>query len=256
MAGDILKLGQVWANFTSVRPLIHIAAFCSVLAFVVLASCGENRPADDSVKVENLYDDSISTSYTLSLPDNKGEGFRITYTFFDMKRADTGNFKMTHVYMRHTGAEDTTIVNGTWKLVRTDSGNYINAYSGRSVKRLNYSAQWDLNMLNTDSMLADSGWLHFREKKNNDMRNSTVRLFGRVQFLSDKNATFIDSDGDSMAIMKISAFPDLIALNDSVNLNSSSIKGVELLGTIQIRMAMDGRSTQKSLIVEEVGKVR
>jgi hypothetical protein len=160
------------------------------------------------------------------------------------------------VYMRHLGTEDTTIVNGTWKVFRTDSGDYINAYSGRSVKRFNYSTPWDLHMLNTDSMMADSGWLHFREKKDNDMRNSTVRLFGKVHFRDDKTAIFIDSDGDSIAVMKISAFPDLIALNDSVNLNSSTIKGVELLGTIQIRMAMDGRSTQKSLIVEEVGTVR
>lgn len=222
----------------------------------MLPSCGGNQPVDETVKVENLYEDSITTSYTLASPDNKGEGYRITYTFFEMKRADTGNFKMTHVYMRHTGTEDTTIVNGTWKLFRTDSGDFINAYSGRSVKRLNYTTQWNLHMFNTDSMLADSGWLHFREKRDNDMRNSSVRLFGKVHFHENNTATFLDSGGDSIAVMKISAFPDLIALNDSVNLNSPSIKGVELIGTIQIRMAMDGRSIQKELIVEEVGKVR
>ena len=251
-----MNFGARSANFTSVKPLFHFSAFIAVVAVFFLPCCSGKKPADDTVKVENLYEDSISTSYTVALPDQKGEGFRITYTFFEMKRSDTGNFKMTHVYMRHTGTEDTTIVNGTWRLFRTDSGDFIHAYSGRSIKRFNYVGQWDLHTLNTDSMIADSGWLHLREKKDNDMRNSTVRLFGKVDVTADKNATFIDSDGDSIAVMKISAFHDLLNLNDSVNLNSSSIKGVELLGTIQIRMAMDGRSTQKSLIVEEVGKVR
>jgi hypothetical protein len=56
--------------------------------------------------------------------------------------------------------------------------------------------------------------------------------------------------------LKISAFTDLVALNDSVPLNSSEIKAVEFAGVIQIRMAMDGRSTSRSVIVEKIRKVK
>ncbi|HTF03373.1 MAG TPA: hypothetical protein VK826_05075 [Bacteroidia bacterium] len=217
-----------------------------------LFSCGPKKSNTGAAVIENLYEDSISTSYTIALADPKGEGMRMTYTFFNMKRADTGNYKMTHVYMRHTGTEDTTIVNGTWKLVRTDSANYILAYSGRSVKRLDYSGDLNLVTLNTDSMIADTGLLQFRQKKDNDMRNSTVHLMGKVVFGADKNAEFIDVNGDSIPILKISAFGQLAELNDSIDLDSPDIRGVEVLGTIQIRMAMDGKSTKRSLIVEEV----
>lgn len=203
-----------------------------------------------------MYDDSISTSFTVALPDEHGEGMRITYTFFNMKRADTGNFKMTHVYMRHTGTEDTTIVNGTWKLLHTVSGDYILAYSGRTLRQFQREGEWNLLTVNTDSAIADTGLIRFRQKRDNNMHNSSVRLFGRVHFNTDRNATFIDIGHDSIPILKISAYPDLVAMNDSVNLSSNAILGVELVGTIQIRMAMDGKSTQKSLIVEEVGNVR
>jgi hypothetical protein len=222
----------------------------------MIFSCSENPSAGITSKAENLYDDTISTSYTIAMPDENGEGLRITYTFFNMKRADTGNFKMTHVYMRHTGEEDTTIVNGTWKILETDSGNYVRTWSGRQEKDFKYNGEWDLFSLNTDSMIADTGLLHFHQKKDNDMRNSTVRVFGKVLFTGDNNASFLDSDGDTIPILKISAFKDLVALNDSVNLNSSAIKGVELIGTFQIRMAMDGRSIQRALIVEEVRDVK
>lgn len=238
------------------KPPIHILVALCAMLFFILPSCGGKKAADQTVVVENMYEDSISTSYTVALPDSKGEGVRITYTFFNIKRADTGNFKMTHVYMRHTGEEDTTIVNGTWKLAQTDSGTYINTWSGRSVKRFGYLDLYNLQTLNTDSMIADSGLLVLRQKKDNDMQNSTVVMFGKIMFNPDNNATFIGEYGDSLAILKISAFPKLVALNDSVNLNSPSVKGVELLATIQIRMSMDGKSVTRSLIVEEVRGVR
>lgn len=247
-----MKIGSYSPNFTSVRPRIHSGLFIAALLSLLFASCRSKNPVGATQQVENMYADTISTSYTVAMPDDKGEGFRITYTFFNMKRADTGNFKMTHVYMRYTGTDDTMIVNGTWKKAHTDSGDYVNVYSGRSVKRFDYENEWNLHTFNTDSVLADTGWMHFREKKDNNLANSTVRLFGKVSVTKDHNATFIDEDGDSIPIMKVSAFPELIETNDSVPLNSSSIKGVELLGTIQIRMSMDGRSTQKSLIVEDV----
>ncbi len=234
------------------KPLVHIL-FCALAsAIFILPACGGKGPAGETVHVENLYDDTISTSYTVALPDDKGEGFRITYTFFNMKRADTGNFKMTHVYMRHTGEEDTTIVNGTWKLQKTDSGKYINVYSGRSFKRF-YELGDGVELIidNSDSMIADTGIIHFREKADNDIRNSTVRLTGHVRFIENNNAEFVDMLGDTLPILKISAFPDLVALNDSVNLGTQS-KMLSVLGTIQIRMAMDGRSIQRSLIVEKV----
>lgn len=238
------------------KPPSHILiALCAVL-FFLLPSCGGKKGTENAVVVDNMYEDSISTSYTVALPDAKGEGMRITYTFFNMKRSDTGNFKMTHVYMRHTGEDDTTIVNGTWKLHETDSGKFINTWSGRSAKRFEYADPWSLVTLNTDSMIADTGLLNFRQKKDNDMQNSTVILIGKVMFKPDNNATFIGMNGDSLAILKISAFPDLKALNDSVNLNSPAVKGVELLATIQIRMAMDGKSISRALIVEEVRGVR
>ncbi len=238
------------------KPPTHIlVAFCAAV-FLLLQACGGMKTTDQTVVVENMYEDSISTSYTVALPDAKGEGMRITYTFFNMKRADTGNFKMTHVYMHHTGEEDTTIVNGTWKLAQTDSGTYINTWSGRRVKRFGYLDLYNLQTLNTDSMIADTGWLVFRQKKDNDMQNSTVVMFGKIMFKPDNNATFIGEHGDTLAILKISAFPKLVALNDSVSLSGASIKGVELLATVQIRMSMDGKSVTRSLIVEEVRGVR
>jgi hypothetical protein len=222
----------------------------------LISSCGQKPAGDSTTKAENLYEDSISTSFTVALPDDKGEGLRITYTFFNMKRADTGNFKMTHVYMRHTGEEDTTIVNGTWKVHDTDSGRYVRTWSGRHKKEFLFKGEWNLFTLNNDSMIADTGLLHFRQKKDNDMRNSTVLVFGKVLFSDENTASFVDADGDTLPILKISAFRDLQVLNDSVNLNAASIKGVELVGTFQIRMAMDGKSIQRSLIVEEVGDVK
>jgi hypothetical protein len=234
---------------------LTLPALCALI-FALLSACGDDGTANHVVKVENLYDDSISTSYTTALPDAKGEGLRITYTFFNMKRSDTGNFKMTHVYMRHTGEEDTTIVNGTWKLLNTDSGKYVRTWSGRSQNTFRYEGEWSLMTLNTDSMIADTGLLHFRQKKDNDMRNSTVHAFGKVMFTGDNNASFLTADGDTIPILKISAFRELLELKDSVDLNSASVKGVEVIGTFQIRMAMDGRSIQRSLIVEEVGEVR
>jgi hypothetical protein len=241
-----------------VKPINRLFVFfCLTLVIAgALFSCGPKKSNDGSAVVENLYEDSISTSYTIALADPKGEGMRITYTFFNMKRADTGNYKMTHVYMRHTGTDDTTIVNGTWKLEKTDSGSFILAYSGRSVKRLDYSGELNLFTLNTDSMIADTGLLQFRRKKDNDMRNSTVHLFGKVVFKENKNAEFLDVNGDTIPILKISAFGELVELNDSIDLDSPGIRGVEVLGTIQIRMAMDGKSTKRSLIVEEIVGVK
>lgn len=202
--------------------------------------------------VENLYDDTISTSYTLALPDHRGEGIRITYTFFNMKRADTGNFKMTHVYLRHTGDEDTTIVNGTWKQVTTDSGTYVNVYSGRSMKQLySIGSGIELATFNTDTMIADTGLLHFRRKADNDLRNSTVMLTGNVVPWGGDGRAFVDMIGETIPIAKISAYPALLALADSVDIRTPGHQ-VNVLGTIQIRMSMDGRSTQKSLIVEQV----
>jgi hypothetical protein len=228
-----------------------LLAACAIL-FALLPACGDRPPAEVKVPVENLYDDTISTSYTLAMPDNRGEGIRITYTFFNMKRADTGNFKMTHVYLRHTGDEDTTIVNGTWKFNRTDSGNFVNVYSGRSVKRLYSIGEGiELSTFNTDSMIADTGVLLFRQKLDNDLRNSTVKLTGNVILWGDGGRAFIDITGDTIPVMKISAYPDLIALGDSIDIHNPGHR-VNLVGTIQIRMSMDGRSTQKSLIVEQV----
>lgn len=222
------------------------------MLFALLSACGEHPVAEKKVPVENLYDDTISTSYTLSAPDHRGEGVRITYTFFNMKRADTGNFKMTHVYLRHTGDEDTTIVNGTWKLNVTDSGNFVNVYSGRSVKRLYSVGQGiELSTFNTDTLVADTGVLLFREKVDNDLRNSTVKLTGNVILWGDGGRAFIDITGDTIPVAKISAYPKLIALGDSVDIHSPG-HHVNVVGTIQIRMSMDGRSTQKSLIVEDV----
>lgn len=223
-----------------------------VILLALMPSCGERPASETAVMVENLYDDTISTSYTLSSPDHRGEGLRITYTFFNMKRADTGNFKMTHVYLRHTGDEDTTIVNGTWKLVTTDTGKFVNVYSGRSMKRLFYiGGGIELATFNTDSLMADTGLLHFRQKEDNDLRNSTVKLIGNVIGWGGDGRAFVDMIGDTIPIMKISAYPELLALSDSMDIHSPG-HTVHLLGTIQIRMSMDGRSTQKSLIVEKV----
>jgi hypothetical protein len=236
-------------------PSSIFLAVCAAL-FFILPSCGGKKGTEAAVVVENMYDDSISTSYTVALPDAKGEGVRITYTFFNMKRADTGNYKMTHVYLRHTGEEDTTIVNGTWKFTKTDSGNFVETWSGRRTKRFEYNGEWSLVTMNTDSMVADTGLLKFRQKEDNDLENSTVVMFGKVLFRDDQNAMFIDQSGDSLSVLKISAFPDLLALNDSVSLNSPQIKGVEVLATIQIRMSMDGRNVSRSLIVEKVRGVK
>lgn len=226
---------------------------CLALAFSAgQFSCKRKKPIAEEKPITNPYDDSISTSYTVALPDAQGEGMRLTCTFFDMKRADTGAFRMTHVYMRHTGNDDTTVINGTWKLFSTDTTKFVMVYSGRGSKRFDYSGNWNLVSFNSDSMLADTGWIQFRQKKDNDMHNSTVVLEGKVFFNEGKNAFFIEPNGDTLPVVKISAFHDLIALNDSVDLSSPSVKSVAFYGTIQIRMAMDGKSTARSVIVEEI----
>jgi len=210
----------------------------------------------EQVGASSIPEDSITTSYTVAMPDKNGEGLRMTYTFYDMKRADTGTFKMTHVYMHYTGTDDTTVVNGTWRLFDTDSGKYIIAWSGRGIKRFDYSGNWNIITLNTDSALADTGKVLLRQKSVNNLHNSTVVLEGKVFFNSYKTAYFIDENNDTLPILKISSFGDLVALNDSVPLNSPEVKAVEFAGIIQIRMAMDGRSTSRSVIVEEIRKVK
>ena len=238
------------------KPHETLTAFACTIFFVLLSACGGKVEPANVVEAEDPYDDSITTSYTVALPDAEGEGLRITYTFFNMKRSDTGTYKMTHVYMRHTGEEDTTIVNGTWKVLETDSGQYIRTWSGRNQQEFLFDGPWNLFTVNNDSMIADTGLLHFRQKKDNDMRNSTVLIFGKIYFINESTASFLEANGDTIPIVKLSAFRDLQALNDSVNLNSPSIEGVELTGTFQIRMAMDGKSIQRSLIVEEVHGVK
>ncbi len=233
------------------RLRIILFSLVSLVLSGVFSACG-TKPSDSAERQEeNLYDDTISTSFTVALPDSKGEGLRITYTFFEMKRADTGQFRMTHVYMRHTKNDDTTVTNGTWRLLRTDSGNFIQTYSGRNSQRFDYPDELCISIWNTDSMLADTGLLRFRQKNDNDLRNSTVLLVGTVRFGEERNAIFIDDNNDTLPILKIAAFPRLIAVSDSLGA-TSTIKNIELLGTIQIRMSMDGTNTQRSLIIEEV----
>lgn len=219
-------------------------------------SCRKKNKNLEQVSSVSIPEDSITTSYTVAMPDKNGEGLRMTYTFYDMKRADTGAFKMTHVYMHYTGTDDTTVVNGTWRLFDTDTGKYIIAWSGRGVKRFDFSGNWNIVTMNTDSALADTGRVLLRQKSINNLHNSTVVLEGKVFFNSSKTAYFIDDNRDTLPILKISAFADLVALNDSVPLNSSEIKAVEFAGVIQIRMAMDGRSTSRSVIVEKIRKVK
>lgn len=238
----------VFTSFLICAVLIAIAGCCS--------SCKRKKTAPEEAVAASPYDDSVSTSYTVALPDANGEGMRMTYTFFDIKHADTGSFRMTHIYMRHTGNDDTTVINGTWRLFTNDSGRYIQTYSGRSTKQFFYSGAWNLTTLNTDSMVADTGMIRFRQKKDNDLRNSTVVLEGKIFFNAGRNAFFVDDNGDTLPILKISAFPDLLALNDSVDLSSPEIRCVELLGTIQIRMAMDGKSTARAVIVEKVRRIK
>lgn len=232
----------------------HIFTFCFAALFIamVLFGCKRDKSANTQEVVESLYSDTISTSYTVALPDSKGEGMRITYTFFNLQRADSGNFRMTHVYMRHTGTDDTTMLNGTWKLLDTDSGRFILAYSGRRVKTFKYEGAWNLNTWNNDSMTADTGMLRFRQKKDNDLQNSTVVLEGQIIFKKDKSAFFIDESGDTLPILKIAAFPELIEMNNAFPASSAGLN-VQFLGTIQIRMSMDGKSTMRSIIVEEIG---
>jgi hypothetical protein len=178
---------------------------------------------------------------------------RITYQFYDLDKADTGDYRMIHVYMKVDGTEDTMTVSGSWKLLATDSGEFIRVNYGKSSRLLEKEGRWNLLMANKDSLMADTGRIILRQKADNDLRNSTIHLYGKVRVNADKTAIFIDETGDSIPVLKLSAFRKLLEKNDSVNLETG-VNGIQLMGTIQIRMAMDGKSTQKSLIIEQVGK--
>lgn len=231
----------------------NLAHSLSLLLFCcLLFACGRNGNSGNASG--NKPTDTLSqpVEYTVALADVNGEGMRITYQFFDMKKADTGAFRMTHVYMKLDGSEDTMTMSGTWKSVRTDSGEFIRVSSGKTNRLLERRGKWNLLMSNSDSLAADTGEIVLRCKVDNDPRNSTVHVFGKVRVNADKSALFIDETGDSIPILKLGAFRQLLERNDSVNLESG-IRGINLEGTIQLRMAMDGKSTQKSLIVERVG---
>lgn len=220
----------------------------------MLFACGRNGNSGNTSGKK--LSDSLSepVGYTVALADVNGEGMRITYQFFDMKKSDTGAFRMTHVYIKLDGSEDTMTVSGTWKAVITDSGEFIRVSSGRIVRRLERKGKWNLIINNSDSMAADTGEIILRCKVDNDPRNSTVHVFGKVRVNEDKSALFIDETGDSIPILKLGVFRQLLMRNDTVNLETG-VRGINLEGTIQLRMAMDGKSTQKSLIVERVGDV-
>ncbi len=233
------------------KLILFTVLFCWIF---LLLSCGgkKNQDMDDVTYSADSLAEPIT--YTVALADVNGEGMRITYQFFDMKKSDTGAYKMSHVYMKLDGTEDTMTVSGTWKMVQSDSGDYVRVNSGRTVRRLQRKGKWNLLMNNTDSLAADTGTIILRCKVDNDPRNSTVHVFGKVRVNADNSALFIDETGDSIPVLKLSAFRQLLERNDSVNLESG-VNGINLDGTIQLRMAMDGKSTQKSLIVERVGAV-
>lgn len=224
------------------------------LIVCLLFACGRNGNSGNNSgnKPADTLSDPIT--YTVALADVNGEGMRITYQFYDMKSTDTGACKMTHIYMKLNGTDDTLTVRGTWKMLKSDSAEYVRISSGNTVRLLQRNGKWNLLMNNTDSLAADTGAIVLRCKVDNDPRNSTVHVFGKVRVNADKSALFIDETGDSIPVLKLSAFRQLLERNDSVNLESG-IKGIHLDGTIQLRVAMDGKSTQKSLIVERVGKV-
>jgi hypothetical protein len=225
-----------------------------LLCYIWLVSCGgkKNQAVDNIAHTADSLAEPIT--YTVALADVNGEGMRITYQFYDMMKSDTGAYKMTHIYMKLDGTEDTMTVSGTWKMLQSDSGDYVRINSGRTVRRLQRKGKWNLLMNNRDSLAADTGTIILRCKVDNDPRNSTVHVFGKVRVNADKSALFIDETGDSIPVLKLSAFRQLLERNDSVNLENG-IKGINLDGTIQLRMAMDGKSAQKSLIVERVGAV-
>lgn len=225
-----------------------------LLCYIWLVSCGGKNSQESNNVNQSLESLSVPITYTVALADVNGEGMRITYQFYDMMKSDTGAYKMTHIYMKLDGTEDTMTVSGTWKMLQSDSGDYVRVNSGRTVRRLQRKGKWNLLMNNTDSLAADTGTIILRCKVDNDPRNSTVHVFGKVRVNADKSALFIDETGDSIPVLKLSAFRQLLERNDSVNLENG-IKGINLDGTIQLRMAMDGKSTQKSLIVERVGAV-
>jgi len=231
--------------------ILSTVLFCCCISLV---SCGgkKNQAVDNIAHTADSLAEPIT--YTVALADVNGEGMRITYQFYDMKKSDTGAYKMTHIYMKLDGTEDTMTVSGTWKMLQSDSGDYVRVNSGRTVRRLQRKGKWNLLMNNTDLLAADTGTIILRCKVDNDPRNSTVHVFGKVRVNADKSALFIDETGDSIPVLKLSAFRQLLERNDSVNLENG-IKGINLDGTIQLRMAMDGKSAQKSLIVERVGAV-
>lgn len=231
--------------------LLRHVVFFSLFFF---ASCGGKKTGTESDVPVNTDSAERSVAYTVALADVNGEGMRITYQFYGLDQSDTGIFRMIHVYMKVNGTDDTMSVNGTWKLLETDSGSYIRINSGRTIRLLERKGRWNLRLGNKDSLVADTGEIVLRRKVDSDMRNSTIHLYGKVRINPDKSALFIDETGDSIPIVKMSAFRQLLEKNDSVNLEKE-IDGIQLQGTIQIRMAMDGKSTQKSLIVENVGAV-
>jgi hypothetical protein len=236
---------------TPCKLILSTVLFCWSF---LLVSCGAKNNKDSKTVTHAADSLSEPITYTVALADVNGEGMRITYQFFDMKKSDTGAYKMTHIYMKLDGTEDTMTVSGTWKMLRSDTGDFVRVNSGRTVRRLQRKGKWNLLMNNTDSLAADTGTIILRCKVDNDPRNSTVHMFGKVRVNADKSALFIDETGDSIPVLKLSAFRQLLERNDSVNLESG-VKGINLDGTIQLRVAMDGKSTQKSLIVERVGAV-
>jgi hypothetical protein len=236
---------------TPCKLILSTVLFCWSF---LLVSCGAKNNKDSKTVTHTADSLSEPITYTVALADVNGEGMRITYQFFDMKKSDTGAYKMTHIYMKLDGTEDTMTVSGTWKMLRSDTGDFVRVNSGRTVRRLQRKGKWNLLMNNTDSLAADTGTIILRCKVDNDPRNSTVHMFGKVRVNADKSALFVDETGDSIPVLKLSAFRQLLERNDSVNLENG-IKGINLDGTIQLRVAMDGKSTQKSLIVERVGAV-
>jgi hypothetical protein len=234
-------------------PRYTAISLLHVLFLFLFASCGGKNGKQHSA--DNTATDSLDVpiSYTVALADVNGDGMRITYQFYDLDKADTGDYRMIHVYMKVDGTEDTMTVSGSWKLLATDSGEFIRVNYGKSSRLLEKEGRWNLLMGNKDSLMADTGRIILRQKADNDLRNSTIHLYGKVRVNADKTAIFIDETGDSIPVLKLSAFRKLLEKNDSVNLETG-VNGIQLMGTIQIRMAMDGKSTQKSLIVEQVGK--
>ncbi|GAB4133314.1 MAG: hypothetical protein Fur0041_05470 [Bacteroidia bacterium] len=228
----------------------------AIALFVMLSSCG-NRDEKAHHAGGSASDTLRLMTWTGIFPCADCDGKRMILKVYNEFEDETGDFELTEVFLKIHEDEIRKTQKGKWKKSQKDSLNIIELFSEQDSLLSRWILKTAKTLVLTDSLYhpLDEGHDVLRMKKENAEGNSTVLLYGEFYFDEKNNPAFREAaTGDVFPVLKIAAYGDLKRRYDSLKINAPA--HFSLFGTIQTRLSMDARTTQQSLIVEEVMKVK